>query len=153
MHNTTVLPRSILCGNHLGQMIHQQVRACATRFNAYTSHKGRCTHGRCRDEVETNRHVVAHCPRYADARAAFQCQAGLPLCGATYVDIMSLNHKKLKVAAEPLAKALCAFLAKVAREHARCNKTDRITPSVATPLDCNQRRSIIPASRLERAPD
>ena len=78
---------------------------------------------------------------------------GLSLCDATYVDIMSLNHKKLKVAVEPLAKALCTFLAKVAKEHTRCNRTDQIMPSVATPLDCNQRRSIIPASRPERAPD
>ena len=134
-------------------MVHQQVRACATRFNAYTSHNGKCTHCRCRDEVETNRHVVAHYPRYADARAAFQRQTGLSLRDATYVDIMSLNHRKLKVAAEPLAKALCTFLAHIVKEHTRHNKTDRFMPSVATPLDCNQRRSIIPVPRLERAPD
>ena len=153
VHKTTVLPRSILCGNHLGQMIHQQVRACATRFNAYTNHNGKCTHHQCRDKPETNEHVIAHCPRYTDARAVFNNRTGLTLCGATYTSIMALDHKKLQVQAATLAKALCEFLARVAQEHTQKNKTEQ-SASVAVPLGGNQRRSIIPANvQSEQPPD
>ena len=147
--------RTTLCGNHLGQMIHQQVRACATRFNAYTSCRGKCTHCGCRDEIETNEHVIAHCPRYAEARAAFNRKTGITLSGETYASVMALDYKKLKVEATTLAKALCAFLAHVARKHAQYNKKDRIA-SVAHSLGGNQGRSIIPADvgtlPSERAP-
>ena len=64
-HGTAILPRSTMCGNHLGQMVHQQVRACATRLNAYTTHNGKCSHAACHDLVETNKHAIAQCPRYA----------------------------------------------------------------------------------------
>ena len=139
-----MLPRSILCGNQLGQMIHQQVRACATRFNAYTSHQGKCTHCRCHEEIETNAHVIAQCPRYAEARQTFNRKTGLTLSGDTYTSIMALDYKKLQVEATTLAKALCEFLAHVARKHTQYNKIDRIA-SVAHSLGGNQGRSIIPA--------
>ena len=111
-------------------MIHQQVRACATRFNAYTSHQGKCTHCRC---IETNAHAIAHCPRYAEARETFNRKTGLTLSGETYTSVMALDYKKLQVQATTLAKALCEFLAHVARKHAQYNKTDRIA-SVAHSL-------------------
>ena len=155
VHGVTALPRTILCGNHLGQMIHQQVRACATRFNAYTSHRGKCTHCGCRDKIETNEHVIAHCPRYAEARAAFNRKTGITLSGETYASVMALDYKRLQVEATTLAKALCAFLAHVARKHAQHNKKDRIA-SVAHSLGGNQGRSIIPTDvgtlPSERAP-
>ena len=78
---------------------------------------------------------------------------GLVLCATTYVDIMALNFKKLGVAARVLAKALCTLLAHIAKAHTCHNRTDRLIASVATPLGCNQRRSIIPATQPERAPD
>ena len=31
VHGTAILPRSTMCGDHLGQMVHQQVRAAASR--------------------------------------------------------------------------------------------------------------------------
>ena len=68
-------------------------------------------------------------------------------------DIIALNFKKLNVAAATLAKALCTLLAHIAKAHARHNRTDNLIASVATPLGCNQRRSIIPATQSERAPD
>ena len=120
-HGKTVLPNTIICGDYLGQMVHQQVRACATRFNVYTSHAGECTHSNCHGEVETNKHAIAQCPRYANARAEFQQQTGLVLCDTTYVDIMALNSKKLGVAARVLAKALCTLLAHIAKAHTRHN--------------------------------
>ena len=152
-HGTNVLPNTVICGDHLGQMVHQQVRACATRFNAYTSHAGKCTHCSCHDKIETSKHAIVQCPRYANARAEFRRRTGLVLCDATYVDIMALNFKKLKVAAGTLAKALCTLLAHIAKAHTRHNRTDNLIASVATPLGCNQRRSIIPATQSERAPD
>ena len=134
-------------------MVHQQVRACATRFNAYTSHAGKCTHHSCHNKVESNKHAIAQCPRYADARDEFQRRTGLTLCNTTYADIMALNFKKLNVPAATLAKALCRLLAHIAKAHMRHNRTDNLIASVATPLGCNQRRSIIPATQPERAPD
>ena len=64
--------------------------------------------------------------------------------GETYTSVMALDYKKLQVQATTLAKALCEFLAHVARKHAQYNKTDRIA-SVAHSLGGNQGRSIIPA--------
>ena len=69
--------------------------------------------------------AIAHCPRYANARAAFCKKTGLTLCGATYTSIMALDHKKLQVQAPTLAKALCEFLARVAQEHTRKNKAEQ----------------------------
>ena len=69
---------------------------------------------------------------------------------------MALDYKKLQVEAITLAKALCEFLAYVARKHTQYNKIDRIA-SVAHSLGGNQGRSIIPADVAhlpsERAPD
>ena len=152
-HGTTILPRSTMCGNHLGQMVHQQVRACATRLNAYTTHNGKCSHTACHDQVETNKHAIVQCPRYAEAREDFTRKTGVTLCDATYTDIMAINHRKLQVDKTVLAKALCTFLAQVAKKHARHNKVQVDHASVAHSLDCNQRRSIIPPSLAERAPD
>ena len=133
--------------------VHQQVRACATLFNAYTSHAGKCTHCSCHNKVESSKHAIAQCPRYADARAGFQRRTGLTFCDATYVDIMALNYKKLNAAAGTLAKVLCTLLANIAKAHMRHNRTDNSIASVANPLGCNQRRSIILATQSERAPD
>eukprot|EP00936_MAST-01D_sp_MAST-1D-sp1_P000488 g488.t1 len=150
-HGTAILPRSTMCGDHLGQMVHQQVRACATRFNAYTTHNGTCSHAACHAQVETNIHVIAQCPRYANARADFARKTGVTLCETTYTDIMAINYRKLQVGKTVLAKALCTFLAQVVRKHASHNKKD--IASVAHSLGCNQRRSIIPPRTAERAPD
>ena len=110
----------------------------------------------CHDEIETNKHAIAHCPRYAEARDAFNRKTGLALNGETYTSVMALDHKKLQVEAITLAKALCEFLAHVAQKHTQYNKTDRIA-SVAHSLGGNQGRSIIPADVAhllsERAPD
>ena len=70
-HGTAALPKPAMDCNHLGQLVHQQVRACATRFNAYTRHNGTYTNADCQDRVETNMHVIAQCPRYAAARESF----------------------------------------------------------------------------------
>ena len=150
-HGTAILPKSTMCGDHLGQMVHQQVRACATRFNAYTTHNGTCSHAACHEQVETNIHVIAQCPRYANARADFARKTGVTLCETTYTDIMAINYRKLQVGKTVLAKALCTFLAQVARKHASHNKKD--IASVAHSLGCNQRRSIISPRTAERAPD
>ena len=151
VHGTAILPRSTMCGDHLGQVVHQQVRACATRFNAYTAHNGRCSHAACHEQVETNMHVIAQCPRYATARANFTRKTGVTLCDATYIDVMAINYRKLQVDKTVLAKALCTLLAQVARKHASHNKKE--TASVAHSLDGNQRRSIISPRMAERAPD
>ena len=70
-------------------------------------------------------------------------------CDATYIDVMAINYRKLQVDKTVLAKALCTLLAQVARKHASHNKKE--TASVAHPLDCNQRRSIISPRMAERA--
>ena len=64
-----------------------------------------------------------------------------------------MNYKKLNVDATTLAKALYTLLAYVVKAHTRHNKTDKLIAGVAAPLGCNQRRSIIPATQSERAPD
>ena len=99
--------------------------------------------------------MIAHCPRYAEARAAFNRKTGITLSGETYASVMALDYKRLQVEATTLAKALCAFLAHVAQKHAQHNKKDRIA-SVAHSLGGNQGRSIIPTDvgtlPSERAP-
>ena len=93
--------------------------------------------------------------KYAEAREAFNRKTGLTLSCETYTSVMALDYKKLQVEATTLAKALCEFLAHVARKHTQYNKTDRIA-SVAHSLGGNQGRSIIPADvgtlPSERAP-
>ena len=152
IHGTAILPKSVMNGNNLGALMHQQVRACATRLNAYTRYNGtRCTNADCHGQVETNRHAITQCPRYETAREIFSRTTGLTLCETTYTDIMAINYNKLRVDKTVLAKALCAFLAQVAKKHASHNRRD--FASVAAPLGCNQRRSIIPPPVAERAPD
>ena len=70
--------------------------------------------------------MIVHCPRYAEARAAFNRKTSLTLSGETYTSIMALDYKKLQVQETTLAKALCELLAHVARKHAQRNKKDRI---------------------------
>ena len=95
-------------------------------------------------------HVIAQCPRYTAARENFSRTTGITLCEATYTDVMAINYKKLQVDKTVLAKALCALLAQIAREHTKHNK--RVFASVAIPLGCNQRRSIISPLAAEQAP-
>ena len=42
--------------------------------------------------VETNKHAIAQCPRYAAARQDFTRRTGVALCEATYTDIMAINY-------------------------------------------------------------
>ena len=71
---------------------------------------------------------------------------------ANYIDVMALNAKKLNVAPSTLAKALCQLLAHIMKKHRQENSNDN-TASVAVPLECNQRRSIIRITQSEQAPD
>ena len=72
VHGRAVLPRKILCGDYRGQLAHQQIRASATRLNAYTGrHNRMCTHTQCLHKKETNKHAVVECERYAAARQQF----------------------------------------------------------------------------------
>ena len=67
----------------------------------------------------------------------------------TLVDIMALNATVLGVPLNTLATALCRFLAHIAKVHKRENHI----ASVAIPLGCNQRRSIIRTNQSEQEPD
>ena len=91
------------------------------------------------------------CYRYAEARNKFRQETGIEITSEKYIDIMALDAKKLGVACEVLAKALCKFLAHIATTHSSVSSI----ASVAFPLDggSNQRRSIIQADRPERVPD
>ena len=109
--------------------------------------RARQTH--CHRQTESNRHTVVACPRYTEARQAFEAQTGIRLCNANYIDVMAINYRKLGVDSKILATALCRFLAQIARLHTKTNKR----ASVAHPLGRNQRRLIIQAHRLERPPD
>ena len=64
---------------------------------------------------------------------------------------MALDAKKLGVASDVLAKALCCMLARIVTDHGCGYKF----ASVAAPLEdgSNQRRPIIQTSRSEQAPD
>ena len=149
-HGKAVLPRRTLCGDYLGQMVHQQIRASATRFNAYTGRYNReCTHAQCQQKRETNKHAVVQCQRYATMRRQFQLETGIVVTEANYVDIMALNATVLGVPLNTLATALCRFLAHIAKVHKRENHI----ASVAVPLGCNQRRSIIRTNQSEQEPD
>ena len=149
-HGVTTLPRKILRGDYLGQLTHQQIRAAATRFNAYTGRHGRnCTHAQCAGKRETSRHAVVECKRYATARLQFTLETGVEISVANYIDIMALNAKKLAVQPEVLSKALCRLLAHITKKHRRENNV-----SVATTLgNSNQRRSIIRTDQSEQPPD
>ena len=87
---------------------------------------------------------------YTDARQSFQREAGISITADNYIDIMALDARKLGVAGDVLAKALCKFLAYITMAHSREN-----IASVVFPLDggSNQMRSIIQADRPEREPD
>ena len=63
---------------------------------------------------------------------------------------MTLNVKKLSIAPNTLATALCRLLAHVMKKHRQENKNDA---SVAIPLEGNQRRSIIRINQSEQVPD
>ena len=152
-HGTAVLSRKILCGNYRGQLAHQQIRASATRLNAYTCrHNRMCTHAKCMHKKETNKHAVVECERYATERQQFALKTGITITAANYIDVMALNAKKLNVAPRTLATALCQLLAHIMQKHMQENNNNN-TASVAVPLECNQRRSIIRITQSEQAPD
>ena len=131
--------------------MHQQIRASATYLNAYTGRHGRvCTHTRCLQKKETNKHAVVECGRYATARQQFALETGITITSANYVDVMALNAKKLNIAPDTLSTALCRLLAHIMKKHRKENNNNA---SVAIPLECNQRRSIIRVNRSEQAPD
>ena len=149
-HGTDILPRKTLRGDYLGQLMHQQIRAAATRLNAYTGRYARkCTHAQCSNAKETNRHAVVECKRYTTARQQFILETGVNITQANYVDIMALNAKKLGTQPEMLAKALCRLLAHITKKHQRENNN----VSVAATLESNQRRSIIRTTPSEQPPD
>ena len=149
-HGTTTLPAKVLCGDRLGQMTHQQIRATATRMNAYTGYNNRyCSYRSCHHKIESNKHTVVTCPRYTEARQQFEAKTGIRICEANYIDIMALNYRKLGLDSKVLATALCKLLAQIARTHTKTNKI----ASVAHSLGSNQRRLIIQTHRSERAPD
>ena len=130
----------MLCGNRLGQMTHQQVRATATRMNAYTGYNNRrCSHHECRQQIESNRHAITTCSRYAEARQTFKTKTGIRISNTNYVEIMAIDYHKLGVGSKTLATALCELLAQIARIHTKENKI----ASVAHSLGSNQRRLII----------
>ena len=152
-HGTAVLSRKILCGNYRGQLAHQQIRASATCLNAYTCrHNRMCTHAKCMHKKETNKHAVVECERYATERQQFALKTGITITAANYIDVMALNAKKLNVAPRTLATALCQLLAHIMQKHMQENNNNN-TASVAVPLECNQRRSIIRITQSEQAPD
>ena len=131
-------------------MTHQQIRATATRMNAYTGYNSRyCSYRSCHHKIESNKHTVVSCPRYTEARQEFEAKTGIRICEANYVDIMAINYHKLGVDGKVLATALCKLLAQIARVHTKMNKI----ASVAHPLGGNQRRLIIQTHRSERHPD
>ena len=108
-----------------------------------------CTHAQCQQKRETNKHAVVQCQRYATMRRQFQLETGIVVTEANYVDIMALNATVLGVPLNTLATALCRFLAHIAKVHKRENHI----ASVAIPLGCNQRRSIIRTNQSEQEPD
>ena len=149
-HGTTMLPHKVLCGSRLGQMAHQQIRATATRMNAYTGYNSRrCSHHECRQQIESNRHAITTCSRYAEARQIFETKTGVRISNTNYIDIMAIDYRKLGVDSKTLATALCELLAQIVRIHTKENKI----ASVAHSLGSNQRRLIIQTHRSERAPD
>ena len=93
-------------------------------------------------------HAVVECKRYAAARAQFLLETGVSITAANYVDVMALNAKKLATQPEVLSKALCRLLSYITKKHRRENSI----ASVAIPLGCNQRRSIIRINQSEQAP-
>ena len=95
------------------------------------------------------------CERYATERQQFALKTGITITAETaanYIDVMALNAKKLNVAPRTLATALCQLLAHIMQKHMQENNNNN-TASVAVPLECNQRRSIIRITQSEQAPD
>ena len=109
-----------------------------------------CTHTQCLQRKETNKHAVVECGRYATARQQFALETGITITPANYVDVMALNAKKLNIAPDTLSSAVCRLLARIMKKHRKENNNNA---SVAIPLECNQRRSIIRINRSEQAPD
>ena len=105
--------------------------------------------GRAASGEQAHKHAIVECGRYTKARQQFMLETGVAITSANYVDIMALNAKKLGVAADSLATALCRLLAHITKKHRRENSI----ASVAIPLGCNQRRSIIRTSQSEQEPD
>ena len=151
VHGSAALARQVLCGDYRGQLAHQQIRASATHLNAHTGrHNEVCTHAACLHKKERNKHAVVECERYATARQKFTLETGITIMSTNYVDVMALNARKFGIAPNTLATALCRLLAHVMEKHRLENKNNA---SVAIPLECNQRRSIIRTNRSEQAPD
>ena len=94
---------------------------------------------------------MAVCPKYATHRRKFQQETGITATANNYIDIMALDARKLGVASDVLAKALCHMLARIVADR----RGGYQFVSVAFPLEdgSNQRRPIIQASRPEREPD
>ena len=109
-----------------------------------------CTHAQCLHKKETNKHAVVECGRYEAARQQFALETGITTTTENYIDVMALNAKKFGIAPNTLATALCRLLAHVMKKHRKENKNNA---SVAHPLECNQRRSIIRINQSEQAPD
>ena len=148
--NQSILLVYMYCMTCVRVMTHQQIRATATRMNAYTGHNNRhCSHHECQQQIESNRHTITACPRYTEARQAFEAETGIRVSHTNYIDIMAIDYHKLGVDSKILATALCKFLARIARTHTKMNKI----ASVAFPLGSNQRRLIIQTHRSERPPD
>ena len=93
---------------------------------------------------------MVECGRYATARQQFVLETGITITPANYVDVMALNAKKFNIAPDTLSTALCRLLAHIMKKHRKENNNNA---SVAIPLECNQRRSIIRINRSEQAPD
>ena len=94
-------------------------------------------------------HAVVECGRYAAARQQFALETGITITTTNYIEVMALNAKKFSIAPDTLAMALCRFLAHVMKKHMKENNNN---VSVAVPLECNQRRSIIRINQSEQAP-
>ena len=119
-------------------------------MNAYTGHNNRhCSHHECLQRIESNKHTITTCPRYAEARQIFETKTGVRISNTNYVDIMAIDYRKLGVDSKTLATALCELLAQIVRIHTKENKI----ASVAHSLGSNQRRLIIQTNRFERPPD
>ena len=56
------------------------------------------------------------CKRCTAARQQFMLETGIAVTDATYMDIMTLNAKKLAIQPEVLSKALCRLLAHITKK-------------------------------------
>ena len=94
---------------------------------------------------------MAVCPKYATHRRKFQQETGITVTVENYIDIMALDARKLGVANDVLAKALCHMLARIVAD--RRGGYQFVSVAVPLEVESNQRRPIIQASRPEREPD